>query len=140
MVRSLRERPADQALLYGQGGHVTKHHALVVGNRAAEAAWLMLPRDVQDAAEDARGDVPRHDPGFTGAARIESFSIVFGRDGQPSHGSVIARTGDGTRAFARVDVADAAAMATLLSLDASPVGREGHVSRGGDGLQHWAMR
>jgi hypothetical protein len=84
--------------------------------------------------------VPRHDPGFTGAARIESFSIVFGRDGQPSHGSVIARTGDGTRAFARVDVADAAAMATLLSLDASPVGGEGQVSRGDDGLQRWAMR
>ena len=27
MVRSLRDRPADQALLYGQGGYVTKHHA-----------------------------------------------------------------------------------------------------------------
>lgn len=139
MVRSLRKAPADQALLYGQGGHVTKHHALVVGNRPAEAAWLMRPRDVQDAAEDARGDVARHDPGFAGQARIESFSIVFGRDGQPSHGSVIARTGHGTRAFARLDIADAAAMTTLLSLDATPVGRAGTVSRGEDGLQRWAM-
>ncbi|WP_353218192.1 acetyl-CoA acetyltransferase [Sandarakinorhabdus sp.] len=140
MVRSLRERPADQALLYGQGGYVTKHHALVIGCRPAEPAWLMLNRDVQDAAEDARLDVPRFAGSHAGAAVIESFSIVFGRDGQPSHGSVVGRTPEHDRVFAKVAVADAETMAALLSLDAHPIGLPGRVSVGDDGLQQWAMR
>lgn len=139
MVRSLRDRPADQALLYGQGGYVTKHHALVVGCRPAEAPWLMLNKDVQDEAEAMRGDVPRHDAGYAGSALIESFSIVFDRDGQPGHGSVIGRTPDGTRAFGKINVADADAIAALLSLDSTPIGLPGRVSVGDDGLQRWQM-
>jgi hypothetical protein len=137
MVRSLRDRPADQALLYGQGGYVTKHHALVIGNRPAEAAWLMLNRDVQDAAEDARGDVPAFDGSHEGPAVVETYSIVFGREGQPSHGSVVGRTPDGARVFGKIDLGDADAVATLLSLDASPIGLPGRISLGEDGLQRW---
>lgn len=139
MVRVLRDKPADQALLYGQGGYVTKHHALVIGNRPADAAWLMLNRDVQDAAEDARGDVPAFDGTYAGPAAIETFSIVFGREGQPSHGSVVGRTPDSARVFGKVDVADSDAVAALLSLDAHPIGLPGRVSVGDDGLQHWRM-
>ncbi|MEI6486281.1 MAG: acetyl-CoA acetyltransferase [Sphingomonadales bacterium] len=139
MVHSLRAKPADQALLYGQGGYVTKHHALVIGNRPAEPEWLMLPRDVQDAAEDARGDVPPYDGGYEGPAVVETFSIVFGRDGAPSHGSVVGRTATGARVFGKVDMADADAVATLLNLDAHPIGLPGRVSVGEDGLQHWAF-
>jgi acetyl-CoA C-acetyltransferase len=139
MVRSLRDAPADQALLYGQGGYVTKHHALVIGCRPAEPAWLMLNRDVQDAAEDARGDVPRYDAAYAGPARVETFSIVFGRDGTPSHGSVVGRTPDADRVFGKLDVSNAEAMAVFLSRDASPVGLPGMVSVGEDGLQRWAM-
>jgi hypothetical protein len=136
MVRSLRERPADQALLYGQGGYVTKHHALVIGCRPAEPAWLMLNRDVQDVAEDARGDVPRFDGTHEGPARLETYSIVFGRDGQPSHGSVVGRTAQGDRVFGKIDLAEAAA---FLSLDAHPIGMAGHVHVGEDGLQQWRL-
>ncbi|WP_164155860.1 acetyl-CoA acetyltransferase [Sandarakinorhabdus rubra] len=140
MVRSLRDRPADQALLYGQGGYVTKHHALVIGNRPAEPAWLLLNRDVQDAAEDARADVPRYDGSHAGPAVVETFSIVFGREGQPSHGSVIGRTPDGTRVFGKLDMADRDALATFLSLEASPIGLPGRVDVGEDGLQRWQLR
>ncbi|WP_156255544.1 acetyl-CoA acetyltransferase [Sandarakinorhabdus oryzae] len=139
MVRSLRDRPADQALLYGQGGYVTKHHALVIGNRPAEAAWLMLNKDVQEVAEDARADVPPYDGHYAGPARLETYSIVFGREGQPSHGSVVGRTPDGARVFGKIDVADADALATLLSLDAHPIGLPGMVSVADDGLQRWAF-
>lgn len=134
MVRRLREAPADQALLYGQGGYVTKHHALVVGSRAPEAAWLMMDRDVQPSAEAARGAVPALALDHEGAASVETFSIVFGRDGKPSHGSVVGRTKTGARVFARVGADD---LASFLSLDASPVGRAGHVELGDDGLQRW---
>jgi acetyl-CoA C-acetyltransferase len=137
MVRSLRDRPADQALLYGQGGYVTKHHALVIGNRPAEPAWLMLNKDVQDVAEDARADVPPYDGSYVGPANLETYSIVFGRDGQPSHGSVVGRTPDGARTLGKIDIADSDALATLLSLDAHPIGLPGAVSVADDGLQRW---
>jgi acetyl-CoA C-acetyltransferase len=139
MVRSLRDAPADSALLYGQGGYVTKHHALVIGCRAAEPAWLMLNRDVQDMCENARGDVPRFDGNYAGPARVETFSIVFGRDGQPSHGSVVGRTPDQARVFGKLDMADNVGLAAFLSVDASPVGMAGRVDAGDDGLQHWRV-
>jgi hypothetical protein len=134
MVRRLRDAPADQALLYGQGGYVTKHHALVVGSRAPDAAWLMMERDVQAQTEAARGPVPTLLPSHDGAAQVETFSIVFARDGEPSHGSVVARTDEGARVFARVRPDD---LAGFLTLDASPVGRGGRVSTGADGLPLW---
>ena len=136
MVHSLRARPADQALLYGQGGYVTKHHALVIGCRPAEPAWLMLNRDVQDAAEEMRGDVPRYDGAFEGPAVVESYSIVFGREGQPSHGSVVGRTAGGARVFGRLDLAE---VAPFLSLETSPIGNPGRVHVGDDGLQQWRV-
>lgn len=134
MVRSLRAAPAEQALLYGQGGYVTKHHALVVGSGAPEAAWLMMERDVQAAAEAARGHVPELLAAYAGAGTVETFSIVFGREGAPSHGSVVVRTEAGARVFARVRAEE---LGDFLALDASPVGRSGRISGGEDGLPLW---
>ena len=138
MVRSLRAAPAARALLYGQGGYVTKHHALVVGNEAAPPASLMMAKDVQEDAEAARGPVPAFDGAYAGPATVETFSVVYDRDGAASHGSIIGRTPAGTRVFGKVDVGDAAMMATLLSAERSPVGDAGVVSVGDDGLQRWA--
>ena len=138
MVRSLRAAPAVHALLYGQGGYVTKHHALVVGSAPGAAAGLMLPKDVQDDAEAARGAVPAFAPDYAGPATIETYSVIYDRDGAPAYGSIIGRTPVGARVFARIDVADDAALETLLSQDRSPVGDGGMVSTGSDGLQRWA--
>ncbi|MFT4253305.1 MAG: enoyl-CoA hydratase, partial [Caulobacter sp.] len=64
MVRRLRENPRDLGLLYGQGGYVNKHHALIVG-AAPPAEPLAQDYSVQAAADAARGPVPtlveRHD-------------------------------------------------------------------------------
>ncbi|KAB7644903.1 acetyl-CoA acetyltransferase [Polymorphobacter fuscus] len=138
MVRALRAAPATHALLYGQGGYVTKHHALVVGSAPGAAAALMLPKDVQEDAEAARGDVPFFDAAYSGPARIETFSVVYDRDGAPSYGSVIGRTPAGDRVFGRIEIADTDTLGPLLSLDRSPIGDEGRVTVDEDGLQRWA--
>lgn len=137
MVARLREQPAAHALLYGQGGYVTKHHALVVGSEAGDPAGLMLPMNVQDAAEAERGEVPALTLDYAGPARIETFSIVFDRDGAPAYGSIIGRTPDAARVFAKIDMTDGDLVARLLSPDASPIGGEGRVSLREDGLQAW---
>ncbi len=139
MVRSLRDDPADQALLYGQGGYVTKHHALVIGCAPPQAANLMLGKDVQADAEAQRGPVPDFDGDYAGPASLETFSIVYDREGAPDHGSVIGLTADGRRVFARIDTGDADALAQLQSPDRSPVGSAAMVSVGADGLQDWRL-
>ncbi|MFZ4690698.1 MAG: acetyl-CoA acetyltransferase, partial [Polymorphobacter sp.] len=137
MVRSLRDAPAARALLYGQGGYVTKHHALVIGSAAAPAASLMLPKDVQDDAETRRDPVPETDLGYAGSATLETFSVVYDRDGTAAYGGVIGRTPAGKRLLARVAGDDAATLDQLLALDASPVGSAGTVTVSEDGLQAW---
>jgi hypothetical protein len=140
MVRSLREAPAARALLYGQGGYVTKHHALVIGSEAAEPASLMLPKDVQDDAETRRDPEPALDLTYSGPATIETFSVVYDRDGAPAYGGVIGRTPARARVFGRVEKADADTLAALLASDRTPVGSSGMVTRASeDALQHWAV-
>lgn len=134
MVRALRADPVEHALLYGQGGYVTKHHALVLGSGAPAPATLMRPRDVQMEAEAMRGDVPPLALDYQGEAEVETFSVVYDRDGAPAHGSVIGLTPDGARVFAKLEMDE---LDGFLRLDASPVGLEGTVSIGSDDLQRW---
>jgi acetyl-CoA C-acetyltransferase len=141
MVRSLRDQPAARALLYGQGGYVTKHHALVIGSEAAEPASLMLPKDVQDDAESVRDPIPALDLGYAGAATVETFSVVFDREGAPAYGSVIGRTPSGVRIFGQVPGDDADSLTALLATDATPVGIAGNVELAGDdALQRWSVQ
>jgi hypothetical protein len=134
MVRHLRASPAAHALLYGQGGYVTKHHALVLGSGAPDPATLMRPRDVQMEAEAMRGPVPGLALDHTGPAEVETFTVVYDREGAPAHGSVIGLTPGGDRVFARIDMAE---VGEVVRLDASPVGSAGTVTVAEDGLQHW---
>jgi acetyl-CoA C-acetyltransferase len=140
MVRSLREAPAARALLYGQGGYVTKHHALVIGSEPAEPASLMLPKDVQDDAESRRDPVPALDLTYAGPATVETFSVVFDRDGAPAYGSVVGRTPAGARVFGHVPGDDGDTLAALLVTGRSPVGDAGVVTLAADDdRQRWRL-
>jgi acetyl-CoA C-acetyltransferase len=125
MVKRLREHPGDLGLLYGQGGYVNKHHALIVGTEPPPHD-LAQDYSVQDKADVLRGPVPplvsRHD----GPATIETYTVRFGRDGAPLDGIIIGRTPAGERLMARVAPDDAASMDLLLSTERSAIGAEGH--------------
>jgi len=126
MVRRLREHPDDLGLLYGQGGYVNKHHALVVSARTP-AEPLAQDYSVQSAADAARGPVPPLVERYDGPAVVETYTARFGRDGAAQDGIVIARTPTGQRLMARVSPDDEASMSQLLSMERSAVGAEGHV-------------
>jgi hypothetical protein len=100
----------------------------------------MLPKDVQDDAETRRDPVPALDLTYSGPATIETFSVVYDRDGAPAYGGVIGRTPARARVFGRVEKADADTLAALLASDRTPVGSSGMVTRASeDALQHWAV-
>ena len=126
MVRRLRAGEGSLGLLYGQGGFVNKHHGLIVSTLPATAA-LPESYSVQDRADAGRGPTPALAEDYEGPAAIETYTIIYGRDGTPIEGIVIARTPDSSRVMARVPSADGISLALLQSRDANAIGAEGHV-------------
>jgi len=126
MVRRLRET-GGAGLLYGQGEFVTKHHALAVSTQAPADAAILDPPSVQHDADRARGPVPPFSTSETGPAQVESFTIIYDREGAPSHGVVIARTVAGPRVLARVLPEEIDALTDLAT---SPIGVAGRVTDG----------
>jgi acetyl-CoA C-acetyltransferase len=135
MVRKLRDG-AKLGLLYGQGGFVTRHHALVLSRRAPPEP-LAQETSVQNEADRHRGAVPDFVTEASGTARIESFTAIYGRDNAVEHGVVMLRTPDKTRALARVPAHDGQTLAHLLNMDRSPVGSSGAIFRADDGMLEW---
>src|SRR3546814_9121481 len=83
--------------------------------------------DYQAEAEAKRGAVPELVQDYAGPATIESYTIFHARDGAPKAGVVVARTPEGRRTLAHVDVADAAMLAFLTDGKVEPVGAAGQV-------------
>lgn len=138
MVRRLRGG-GRLGLLYGQGGFVTKHHALVLSAVQPEQA-LKQDTSVQTLADAKRGAVPPFVTEASGDGTVESFTVLYGRGGEVEHGVVMLRTGEGGRALARIPAGDRATLAHLTSMDRSPVGSLGPISTGADGLLQWRAR
>src|SRR3954462_6051329 len=74
MVRRLRSG-AKLGLLYGQGGFVTKHHALVLSRDAPREA-LAQDASVQAEADRRRGEVPQFVTEASGSGTVESFTVI----------------------------------------------------------------
>ncbi|MGQ0619483.1 MAG: enoyl-CoA hydratase-related protein [Panacagrimonas sp.] len=126
MVRALRHAPQELGLLYGQGGYVNKHHALVVSRRAPPAP-LDLGYSVQGKAERARAAIPEVLDRYTGPAHIETYTIAYARDGKPLHGLVVLRTPQDQRTLARVEADDRESMSLLESTERNAIGTAGQV-------------
>jgi acetyl-CoA acetyltransferase len=80
MTRRLRDG-GGTGLLYGQGEFVTKHHALVVSADPPRNGALLAPASVQAEADAARGPVPPFATEAAGDATLETFTIIYDRDG-----------------------------------------------------------
>jgi acetyl-CoA C-acetyltransferase len=137
MVRKLRGG-AKLGLLYGQGGFVTKHHGLVL-SRQAPAAALAQDTSVQAEADRHRGAVPEFVTEAKGKGSVESFTALYGRNGEVEHGVVMLRTSDHTRTLARVPASDGATLAHLLNMDRTPVGSSGEIVAADDGVLEWRV-
>jgi acetyl-CoA C-acetyltransferase len=135
MVRKLRNG-AKLGLLYGQGGFVTKHHALVLSREKPRDA-LAQDTSVQAEADRHRGAVPEFVTEASGKGAVESFTAIYGRGGEVEHGVVMMRTSANARALARVPASDGATLAHLLNMDRTPVGSSGDIVTAEDGVLEW---
>jgi acetyl-CoA C-acetyltransferase len=137
MVRKLRDG-AKLGLLYGQGGFVTKHHALVLSREKPREA-LAQDTSVQAEADRHRGTVPEFVTEASGKGAVESFTAIYGRGGEVEHGVVMMRTAGNARALARVPAQDNATLAHLLNIDRTPVGSTGDIVTAEDGVLEWRV-
>jgi acetyl-CoA C-acetyltransferase len=137
MVRRLRDG-AKLGLLYGQGGFVTKHHALVVSREPPKEA-LAQEVSVQAEADRHRGAVPDFVTKASGRGRVESFTALHGRDGKVEHGVVMLRTESNARTLARVPAAETATLGHLMNMERTPVGSIGEIAMAADGVPEWRV-
>jgi acetyl-CoA C-acetyltransferase len=137
MVRKLRSG-AKVGLLYGQGGFVTKHHALVLSRQASKTP-LAQDTSVQAEADRQRGAVPAFVTEAKGKSSVESFTVIFGRNGEVEHGVVMLRTSDNARTLARVPAQDGQTLSHLMNMDRTPVGSLGEISTAADGVPEWRV-
>lgn len=137
MVRRVRNG-AKLGLLYGQGGFVTKHHALVVSKTPPREA-LTQETSVQGEADRNKRAVPGFVTEASGKGKIESFTVLYGRGGDVEHGVVMLRTEDGRRTLARIPASDSATLAHLLNMDRTPVGSLGEIAMAADGVPEWRV-
>jgi acetyl-CoA C-acetyltransferase len=137
MVEKLR-RDRGTALLFANGGYATHNHAIVISSEPLANATFPHDFDCNAEATARRAPVPEVDGGYEGLATIETYTVFYKRDGSVRVGTVIARTPEGKRVLASVPANDEAMVAFLTDGKIEPVGREGRVSKGADGLMIWS--
>ena len=74
---------------------------------------------------------------YEGPATIETYTVLYQRDGSAKWGVIVAKTPDGGRTLAKVPASDAAAIAFLTDGSAEPVGSAGSISLDAEGDQIW---
>ena len=137
MVRSIRGG-AGLGLLYGQGGFVTKHHALVLSRQAPRSA-IAQDASVQAEADRHKRTVPAFVTDASGKGKVESFTVLFRQGGEVEHGAVMLRTEQDTRTLARVGASDTATLAHLMTMARTPVGSLGDITMAEDGVPEWRV-
>jgi acetyl-CoA C-acetyltransferase len=95
-VQRLREQPDALALVTGLGWFATKHSAGVYGARPPAGEWRRTDPGVDQATLDAM-ESPALVGEATGAATVETYTVAFGREGEPEMGIIIGRLDDGSR-------------------------------------------
>jgi acetyl-CoA C-acetyltransferase len=93
-AQRLRGSPGDYGLVTGLGWFATKHSAGIYNTRRPEGAWQRT-----DPAEDQRAVDAMESPPFAseaeGAGTVETYTVIFDREGEPEQGIVIGRLDNG---------------------------------------------
>jgi acetyl-CoA C-acetyltransferase len=135
MVELLR-REGSRGLLFGNGGFANTNHAVVLSREAGDGADEARTFDVQAEADAQRGTAPVFVEAYAGPGEIETYTVLYDRDGSPRHGVVVGLT-EGKRFLAHIDGDDTQTIALLTDGATEPVGTRGDTVVGDDGLTRW---
>jgi acetyl-CoA C-acetyltransferase len=133
MVRLLREK-GRYGFLFANGGHCSHNHSIVLMREAPEENPFPQDYHYQNEADAARRPIPPLTDSYEGKAKLETYTVVYGRNGEPDYGVALSRTLLGDRVIARVQSDDTRSIAFLTDGSAEPIGHEGMHRREGDML------
>jgi acetyl-CoA C-acetyltransferase len=135
MADALREDAGSLGLVTGNGWYLTKHAASVWSSEPPPDDSLpATSRDEPMDHEHERTPVPVVEEA-SGRGTIETYTVIYGRDGAPERGIVLGRQDDGQRFIANTPT-DGATIAQLTEQEG--VGRTGALSRA-DGLNRFEL-
>jgi acetyl-CoA C-acetyltransferase len=124
MVLALR-RQGRCGLLFANGGLATHNHSIVLGRAAFAADSFPQNFDYQAQADALRGAPPPLQEDYLGPATLETYTVLYDRDGAVRQGAIVARTLSGARFLAKVPAADSGTIQWLTSGAQEPVGSAG---------------
>lgn len=134
MMQRLRANPADYGLLNANGWFLTKHSVGVYSCQPMTKQWHRVePSTYQAAILEAERPNVCAEP--NGSAEIETYTVLYDRDAQPSRGIVIGRLENGDRFVANTP-RDQAMMQELVAADS--IGRSGRVNSN-NGLNQFSL-
>ncbi|MFC3079627.1 acetyl-CoA acetyltransferase [Phenylobacterium terrae] len=138
MVLKLREA-GRKGLLFANGGYATNNHTIVLGREPFPLETVRRDFDFQAEADAAREPVPELDEAYTGPGIIETYTVLYERDGSPKFGVIVGRAPAGQRFLAKIPASEEAAIDFLTNGKAEPVGRPGQAVPGPDGDVYWRL-
>ena len=104
MMDRLREHPGDRGLVTANGWYVTKHALGVYSTQRPKAAFNYSDPGALSRQVEAL-DHPRMDPQPTGLGTLDTYTVMFDRNGEAEHGLVLGTLHNGARfvAYTRQD-------------------------------------
>lgn len=133
MVERLRAAPGTKGMVTANGGFLTKHAAGIYSTEPSPRhdgkGWARENPAVYQAELDARPTPPIVKVA-DGEAVIETYTVIYGRDGTPAAGLLFGRLGDGSNPMAQrfiANMADDTDMLAELTRE-DFVGRPGRVA------------
>jgi acetyl-CoA C-acetyltransferase len=126
MVERLRQLPGEIGLVTGLGWYATKHAVGLYASRPSASGRGFRSADVQEEVDV----LPqcRLDAEAEGEVRLETYTVLYERDGTPAQGIAVCRTAEGNRAWGSLHQPD-----DLLELITSEgVGRTGRLATDGE--------
>ncbi len=137
MVEALR-KSGTNGFLFANGGYATHNHSIVLTRVPQPEGTFPQDFDFQAEADGLRPPVPEMLEEYEGPAKVETYTVLYGRAGEVRHGLVVALTPGGQRTLAKIEPDDDAALATLMDGDVEPVGMTGSITRS-DGFNFWTF-
>ena len=137
MVDALR-KSGTNGLLFANGGYATHNHTILLTKNPQPAGTFPQDFDFQAEADEARAAIPEMVSEYEGSAKVETYTVLFDREGKAKQGVVIARIDVSKRLIGIVPASDEVAIAKLLTGDADLIGAAGH-SKTLDGQNIWSF-
>jgi acetyl-CoA C-acetyltransferase len=109
----------------------------VLASEPIDAASFPQDFDYQHEADRMRRPIPPTREDYEGPATIETYTVLYARDGSPKHGVIVAVTPQGERTLAKMPATDEAGIASLTDGKSEPVGTTGTIERDSAGDQIW---